>query len=409
MRQCCFSWGLLGLALFLAPLSARAGDAEWPGWRGPNRDGKSPDKGLLDEWPPEGPKLLWKFDKLGKGFSTVAVSKGRVYSTGDRDGNLKIFAFDMSGNPVWEIDHDKAWTGDPGGSRSTPTISDGNLYLISGHGLVGCYDAKSGKQVWTASLRDLGGDVPGWGYAESVLILGNAAVVTPGGKNCIAALDKKTGKTLWTSKGFDAGANYSSCVAFNYEKIPLIVNGTGGGIVCVSARDGLVQWSNDFSAGNTANCPTPAYSDGYVFWANGYGKGGICMKLEKGKGKVSAEEAWTTDKMDCHHGGYIIHDGYIYGNNGGQWVCLDLKTGARKWKDRGVGKGSVVFADGKLFLFGENDGLAGLGTASPSGLNMKGTFKVKGSGPSWAHPVVIGGRLYLRYDTNLYCFDVKGK
>ena len=151
--------------------------------------------------------------------------------------------------------------------------------------------------------------------------------------------------------------------------------------------------------------PTPAYSDGHVFWANGYGKGGVCVKLE---GRGQASEAYTTREMECHHGGYIIENGYVYGNHSGGWTCLELRTGEKKWHERGVvGKGSLCWADGMLYLFSENDGKAALATCSPEGLEIKGQVKVDGEGPSWAHPVVIGGRLYLRYDTTLYCFDVK--
>jgi outer membrane protein assembly factor BamB len=189
----------------------------------------------------------------------------------------------------------------------------------------------------------------------------------------------------------------------------LIVTGTRAGIACFSLKTGQALWSNDWCTGNTANCPDPAYSDGHVFWANGYRKGGICLKLEASGDKVSADEAWTTDEMVCHHGGYIIHEGYIYGNHNAGWSCLNLKTGERKWHERAVGKGSLCFADGMLYLFSERGGKAALATCSPEGLTVKGNVTVEGSGPSWAHPVVIGGRLYLRYAENLYCFDVKAK
>jgi outer membrane protein assembly factor BamB len=186
--------------------------------------------------------------------------------------------------------------------------------------------------------------------------------------------------------------------------MPMIVAGTHDGIFGVNAHSGALLWSNKFAAGNTANCNTPAYSDDHVFWANGYGKGGVCLKLEAG-GKAS--EAWTTHDMDCHHGGYIIDKGYIYGNNGSGWTCLDLRTGEKKWSENGVGKGSLCWADGMLYLFSESHGAAALATCSPDGLKIEGRLNVDGEGPSWAHPVVIGGRLYLRYDTTLYCFDVR--
>ena len=383
--------------------------AEWPGWRGPQRDGKSPDKGLLKEWPAQGPELVWKADGIGKGFSSVAVAGGVVYITGDLDGQLILFAFDLDGKPRWKSPVDAAWTKNHAGSRSTPTIDGGNLYLVSGNGVVGCYDAGTGRPKWARQMREFGGATPGWGYAESVLIYGNLAVVTPGGQNCIVALDKTSGRPVWTTRGFNAGAQYSSCYALTYQGAPMIVNGTREGIVCVDLRNGGLLWSHLFSAHNTANCPTPVFSDGYVFWANGYGKGGICFRLTVNRGRVLAEEAWRTKDMVCQHGGYIVDEGYIYGNHSRGWVCLDLATGQKMWQERGVGKGSLCFADGMLYLFGESGGKAGLATCSPEGLQMKGTFNVQGEGPSWSHPVVIGGRLYLRYDANLYCYDVRAE
>jgi outer membrane protein assembly factor BamB len=384
-----------------------AGD--WPGWRGQRRDGKSSDTGLLKQWPATGPPLLWKIPGLGKGFSTVAVTGGTIYTSGDLGGQLMLLAYDLDGNPKWKMAHDAAWTKNHPGSRSTPVIDGDSLYIVSGHGKVGCYDAKSGQPKWTRHFREMGGSTPNWGYAESVLIVENLAVVTPGGENCIVALNKTNGQPVWSSKGFSAGAQYGSCIPALYQGVPMIVAGTHGGVVGVDARNGRALFSNPFSSGNTANCPDPAYADGHVFWANGYGKGGICLRLGATGGGVAAQQAWTTRDMVCHHGGYIIHEGHIYGNHSNGWACLDLKTGRPLWQDRGVGKGSLCYADGMLYLFSEDGGKAGLATCSPEGFELRGTFQVQGAGPSWAHPVVTGGRLYLRYDDNLYCFDVKDK
>jgi outer membrane protein assembly factor BamB len=399
------AWSLV-LGVCASVTAAGDPNANWPGWRGPSRDGKSPDKGLLKEWPAEGPKLLWKVNDIGKGFSSVAVVDGTIYITGDVGEKLMLFAMDMDGKSKWKVDNGPTWTKSQPGSRATPTIDGDKLYLLGGTGVLGCYEAKTGKRLWYKEMKEFGGSPHGWGYAESVLILDKMAVVTPGGRNCIVALDKTTGAGIWSSTGFNAPPNYSSCLPFVYDKTTMIVNGTGGGLVCVDAKTGAKLWFDGFSAGNTANCPTPAYSDGHVFWANGYGKGGVCMKLAPG-GK--ATQAWTTQDMVCHHGGYVIHEGYIYGNNGGGYACLDLKTGTKKWEEKAVGKGSLCWADGMLYLFSESNGQGALATCSPEGLQIKGRVKVEGSGPSWAHPVVIGGRLYLRYDTNLYCFDVKAK
>jgi outer membrane protein assembly factor BamB len=233
-------------------------------------------------------------------------------------------------------------------------------------------------------------------------------VAKSGGEKCIVALDKLTGEIRWTSSGFYAGPEYSSCIAFDFEGQPLICTGTRSGLVCVDATNGKLLWSNDFCTNNTANCPTPVYSDGHVFWSNGYGKGSICMKLKTDGNTVTADVAWSNKEMVCQHGGYIVHRGHIFGNHNGGWSCLNLKTGEQLWDEEAVGKGSLCYADGMLYLFSETDGVAGLATCSPEGLEMKGQMQVEGSGRSWAHPVVIGGRLYLRYAGNLYCFDVRG-
>ncbi|NQU25919.1 MAG: PQQ-binding-like beta-propeller repeat protein [Candidatus Nealsonbacteria bacterium] len=293
--------------------TARAADGQWPAWRGPNRDGKSPDKGLLKSWPTDGPKLLWKINAIGQGFSSVSFGGGLIYITGrkeagnpqalpeakhvyERAGKRKyITAIDIDGKVKWVKDVTEAYLGYYKGARATVTYDNGNLYLLTGTGEIGCYDAANGDAKW---------------------------------------------------------------------------------------------------------------KHGYVFWAVGYGRGGICMKLSVAGEKVTAAEAWRTEDMDCMVGGYIIHDGYIYGNHKLGYTCLDLKTGEKKWFERAVGKGSLCWADDMLYLYNEKDGTAGLATCSPGGLEMKGTFRVDGENQSWAHPVVFGGRLYLRYDDTFYCFDV---
>jgi outer membrane protein assembly factor BamB len=379
---------------------------EWPCWLGANHDGKSPDRGLLKKWPEGGPKLFWKAPEIGKGWSGVAVAGGTVYITGEAENALVLQAYGLDGTRKWQGDGGRAYTGEWPGARSTPTIDADNVYLLSGVGHLTCFNARSGKPRWAVEAGQFGGRPDGWGYAESPLVLGKLLIFKPGGRTPIVALDKQTGKPVWASQGFSAGPEYSSCLPLVWQNVPMIVTGTREGIVAVDARRGSLLWQNRFAAGNIANCPTPAAAEGFVFWANGYDKGGICLKLGP---RGTASEAWTTRDMNCHHGGYVIHSGYIYGNHGGGWACLDLRTGKTQWRERGVGKGSLCWADGMLYLFSESGGQAALATCSPEGLKITGRVKVQGDGPSWAHPVVIGGRLYLRYDTTLYCFDVRAK
>jgi len=398
---------VLIIAAGLAASGSGAGAAEWPEWRGVNRDGKSPDTGLLKEWPQGGPPLLWKASGIGNGFSSVAVTGNTVYITGVVGGNLALSALDARGNPQWQKSIGPAYSSSHAGARATPTVNDGKIYVMTGKGRLGCVDARNGNGLWAVEMSSFGGKPGSWGYAESPLVVGNIVVAKPGGEHCIVALNKADGKPVWTSSGFNAGPEYSSCYLFSHAGVPMIATGTRNGIACVAPQNGQMLWSNNFAAGNTANCPTPLYSDGYVYWANGYGKGGICLKLSGSGSGVTAQEAWRTRDMDCHHGGYIIHDGHIYGNNGGGWACIELASGQTKWKERAVGKGSLCFADGMLYLFSESGGKGALATCSPSGLEIKGNVTVQGSGPSWAHPVVIGSCLFLRYDDNLYCFNVK--
>ena len=386
--------------------SAKAASG-WPQWRGPNRDGKSPDKGLLKSWPDGGPKKLWQLAGIGKGFSSVSLGGGMIYTAGHKDKKFQVTAVDMAGKVVWSKGVTAATPKGPKGSRSTPTYDNGNLYVEAGTGAVGCYDAKTGAEKWTRKFSEFGNRGPGWAFSESILIAGKLAIVTPGSKTVfMVALDKTTGKTVWKTSDYDY-AHYASPIYVMHGKIPMIINAGRYGLIGVHAETGKVLWTNSFAAKNIANCPTPVYSDGYVFWAAGYGKGGICLKISKSGNKASI--VYKTPDMVCHHGGFVLVDGYIYGNHSNGWSCLEFKTGKKQWSEKGVGKGSMCYADGMLYLFGERGGKAALVEASPKGLKITGEVSVKGSGPSWAHPVVAGGRLYLRYDDNLYCFDVKAK
>jgi outer membrane protein assembly factor BamB len=395
------------MCAMIGSTTARGGD--WPGWQGPNRDGKAMETGLLKAWPAEGPELLWKATNIGKGYSSVAVVKDTVYTSGDVGADLMLFALDAKGQIKWKTVQGPAFTASYGGSRSTPVVDGNRIYLVGGSGVVTCHGTEDGKPIWQRELKEFGGGPGGWGYSESVLILDDKVVVTPGGKTVMVALDKVTGKTVWQSDA-EGKAHYSSAIVIKEKDSSLIVQGTGSGLIAVNAKDGRKVWSNGFCAGNTANCPDPAYADGYLFWANGYGKGGICFKVDVKDGAWTFTEAWQTKDMVCHHGGYVIDKGYIYGNHNGGWSCLDLKTGQPKWKDQsGVGKGSLCFADGMLYLFGEKGGQVGLAAASTNGLTMTGQMKVDGAGTSWAHPAVANGKLYIRYDSNLYCFSVKAK
>lgn len=388
---------------------ALAAANDWPGHMGPRRDGKSSDTGLLRQWPADGPKLLWKNTALGAGWSSIAIADGNIYTTGNQGENQMLLCLDLDGKQKWKVAQGPRSTHNKyPGARSTPTLDAGNIYVTGAVGLVTCHNAADGKIFWSRDMnREMGGKVGGWQYAESVLILGNMAIVTPGGRNAIVALDKATGKDIWRAD-LSATAGYSSCIPITEGGDTIIVNGSQAGLLAVDAKTGRKIWSNDFAANNTANTPTPAYSEGRLFWGVGYGKGSICFDVAHANGRWTFKEAWTNKDLAVHPGNYVIDKGLIFGKGKGGVACVDLKTGQTKWSAR-VGGGSLTVADGLIFGFSDRGGNAWLAEPSANECKTLGSFSVAGEGMSWAFPVVVGGRLYLRYDTNLYCYDVKGK
>ena len=402
---------LLCLSASVLLTAAGVGAADWTTFLGPNRDGRSPDTGLLKQWPPEGPRQLWKSETVGAGWSSVAVANGCVYTTGNEGENQMLVCLDdATGKERWRAaqgpksSHKKF-----NGARATPTVDGDRLYLTGGDGLLTCHRATDGSILWKKNLLgDLGGKVGNWQYAESVLILGNLAVVTPGGEHAVVALDKMTGNTVWKSDK-PATAGYSSLVPITLNNSTILVNGSQSGLLAVDAATGKEIYRNPFADGNTANAPTPAYADGHLFWAVGYNKGGICLKVGNSGGKWTFEDAWTTHDFACHPGNYVVAGGCVYGKGKGSLVCADLKTGQTRWQER-FGAGQVSWADGLLYSLADSGGkLSLVDPSAAEGSRVKGAIQVAGTGNSWSHPVIVNGRLYVRYDTNLYCFDVKTK
>jgi outer membrane protein assembly factor BamB len=393
--------------LSLAACACAAQSTDWPGYLGPTRDGRSPEKGLLKSWPDGGPKLLWKVGDIGAGWSSLAIAGTRILTTGNENDSQMLYCYSDSGKLLWKVvQGPKCSNGGFPGARSTPTVDGTRVYVTGGNGLVSCHDLFSGKTVWKRDMvADFGGQAGGWLYAESVLVLGNMAVITPGGKHAIVALNKANGEPLWESD-LSVTAGYSSCIAIRGQPGTLIVNGSGDGLVAVDARTGRKVWSHDFAAGNTANCPTPVYADGHIFWSVGYGKGSVCIKLESTGSAWKFSEAWRSNEMSVHVANYIIDKGCVYG---GGFACLDLKTGATRWKSGEVRGGTMCLADGMFYIMGANGGQVWLVEPRADGCKVSGSFKVEGHGESWASPAVVDGRLYLRYDKNIYCYDVKAR
>lgn len=399
---------------------------DWSGWRGENRDGISTETGLLDRWPEGGPKLIWKAGGLGRGFSSLSIGSGRIFTMGDLADGQYVFAMNASdGKALWKTRIGEVWEPQGyAGPRCTPTIDGGQIYVIGPHGDLVCLEAANGQEVWHRNLKtDFGGRMhSGWGFSESPLVDGDRVVCTPGGTDAaIVALDKKTGAELWRTalpaigdSGGD-GAAYGSIVISNAAGVKQYVQLMGRGVVGVAAKDGKFLWGYNRVANPTANIPTPIVDGDYVFCSSGYGAGAALLKLAPEGSGVRAEEVYFLDGkvFQNHHGGMILVGDYVYaghGHNAGAPTCQELKTGKTVWRhNRGPGTGSaaVAYADGNLYFRFENGIMALIG-ATPEGYEEKGKFAIPGvEHPSWSHPVIAGGRMYLREQDALLCYDIK--
>jgi outer membrane protein assembly factor BamB len=390
--------------------------ADWPQWRGLNRDGKSPEKGLLKTWPEAGPKQLWKATGLGSGYATVSISGGKIFTAGDKDDVSSVMALnEADGKVLWTAKLGKpgapGWGGF-GGPRATPTVDGGLVFTVDQWGELVCVNT-DGKEIWRKNYTaDFKGQRPEWGFSESPLVDGAQVVVTPGGpEGTVAALDKKTGTVLWRTKDLTDAAHYSSIKATVHGVAQYIVL-TAETLAGISPKDGKTLWRT-VRKGRTAVIPDPVYQDGYVYVTSGYGVGCNLFKVEKQGETFSATQVYANGTLENHHGGVVIVDGYVYGHSDKKgWTCQDLKTGEAKWADKTIGKGSVVFADGFLILRQEDkQGTVALVGASPAGFEISGRFNQpdRSQKNSWPHPVVAGGKLYLRDQDTLLCYEVGGK
>lgn len=394
------------------PTAATPADssAEWIEWRGPGRTNRSRETGLLKQWPNGGPRLLWTARGCGPGYSSMTVGGGLIYTAGNQGGGSAVIAYDLNGQLKWTAPCGKGW-GD--GTRGTPTYDNGKVYFENPYGEVSCLDAKTGSKLWSVSLMDqFGARNIQWAFSESVLIDGNNLICTPGGLSAtMVALDKATGKTVWVCKGTQDMPAYASPVIVDYKGLHQIVTMTGQAAIGIHAKTGELLWRFEHKTAYDANIPTPIFSDGYLFIDSGYNSGGSLLQLSVAGEKASVQEVWNTKALDNHHGDLVLVDGYIYGaSHQGQpaWVCLDFKTGEVKYRDNGIGKGSVTYADGMLYVFNESGGM-GLVPATPQAHQVVSRFQIPagGQGASWAHPIVCGGRLYVRHGDYLFALDVK--
>jgi outer membrane protein assembly factor BamB len=394
----------LGLILVVSCIVAPA--ADWPQWRGVNRDGKSAETGLLDSWPKDGPRLLWKAQDLGDGYSGPAIVGDRLYVQGQQGGQQFVMAYNVdNGKQLWKTPAGKLFNGDRGhGPRSTPTVDGARLYALSADGTLVCLETANGRLVWELNLVErFGGREPNWGYSESPLVDVGRLIVMPGGPGAaVVALDKNTGDVLWRSQNDRAG--YSSAIALDIGGTHALALLTGEAAIGLDAKDGSPLWRYARVANRVANIATPVVHDGYVFFSSDYGTG--CALLKPTPDGKTAEVYFNRD-MRNHYTTSVLVGDYLYGYSSEILTAMEFKTGKVVWRNRSVGKGNCIYAGQRLYCMGE-DGAVGLIDPTPAAYKEVSRFEIpRGAFNTWTPPAVANGRLYLREQNNLYCYDIK--
>ncbi|HXW04156.1 MAG TPA: PQQ-binding-like beta-propeller repeat protein [Vicinamibacterales bacterium] len=402
--------GVLTGALVVSAVAAFAA-ADWPQWRGPNRDGIAAETGLLKTWPSGGPPLAWRAQGAGEGYSSFAVAGGRLFTLGARGDREYVLAYDAaSGKPLWQTAHGRRFSNDRGsGPRGTPTVEADRVYAYGASGDLTVLEAATGRVLWTLNvLQKFGGSNIRWGLSESPLVLQDRILVNAGGRGAsIVAVRKADGSLIWRSESDEPG--YSSAVLAETGGMRQAVFFTGERALAVNVDDGRLLWSYDKVANRTANIATPIVRGNRVFLSSDYGTGAALLELSRSGNGVSAREVYFTRDMRNHHASSVLVGDHLYGFDSSILTAMHFDTGKVAWQNRSVGKGSLVFADDRLYLYSER-GVVGLAEAAPDGYREHGRFQLQtGSLPTWAHPVVADGKLFLRDQDSIYAYAVRAR
>jgi outer membrane protein assembly factor BamB len=391
-------------------------------WRPENRTGVSAETGLMKSWPASGPTQLWANLDLAKGFSSPSFGPGTMFITGNKGSDDILFALDMNGRILWQTVMGRSWTGSNPESRATPTVDGNRVYTCSGFGDLACIDATSGKIIWSYKASELNKGTYGtWGIAESLLTDGDKVYYSPGGPETMTiAVNKLTGALIWKSSSLNDKPGYVSPILVTYAGKKMIINISMHYSFGTDASNGDILWkvankeSSDpnMSRWDPIKCTTPLYNNGLVYVTGGYDFGGMMIKIaDDGK---SAKTVWTDDVLDNHHGGVVLVNGYIYGsnwlnNNDGNWCCIEWNSGKKMWEEPWNTKGSIISAEGMLYLYEEKNGKVALLKVNPEKFDLVSSFKVTQgqTGPFWAHPVIHNGVLYLRHSNALMAYNIK--
>lgn len=377
-------------------------------WRGENSSGIYAVEKLMTQWPSDGPKVLWSFEKLGQGFSSPAFANNKIYVNGMDNGQAVLYILDMNGKELQQIKYGKEFDASYPGCRSTPTIVGDLAYLLTGHGVLTCLNLKTGKPAWQKDLiNDFGGSNITWGYTESLLVDGDKLFCTSGGKtNNVMALNRMTGATIWSCPGVGETSAYCSPLLVKLPARQLLITHTSGHVLGIDASTGKLLWNSAHPNQWAVHPNTPIYQDGGLFVFSGYGQGGEKLKLSDDGSSVTNE--WDIKSFDSRIGGAVLIDGYLYGSgdNGRSWQCIDWKTGKQMYSSTEVAKGVVIAANKSLIGYSEKGELF-MAEANPSGLKIVGKTKViLGNDQHWAHPVINKGILYVRHGSALIAYKI---
>ncbi len=360
---------------------------------------------MLDAWPKGGPPLVWKIDGLGEGYSSAAIAAGRLFIQGQRGNEEYVLAFDAAtGKQLWRTHTGIPFNESRGhGPRSTPTVDGDRVYALAADGMLVCLAAATGHTIWGYNIVDhFHGQVPQWGISESPLADGDRVIVTPGGPGAaVVALDKMTGKLQWQSQSDRAG--YSSPMIYDAGGARRVVVLTANSAMGLDLASGSLQWRYERVANGVANIATPIVHGGEIFLSSNYGTGCVLLKAAGG----DAAEVYFSKNMQNHYSTSVLVGDYLYGFSASILTAMKFETGEVAWRDRSVGKGSLIYADRHLYALGE-DGIVGLIEATPAGYREISRFEIsKGGYPTWSQPVIANGRLYLRDQDNLFCYNIK--
>lgn len=430
LQRMIFPKWICPLVLLLSPV-AELFAADWPQWRGPRRDGVCDETGLLQQWPEGGPPLVWTSTNLGRGYSAPIVVGQRIFLAGDVGEELHLFALDLEGKPVWQAKNGRSWKSPYPGARASCTYSEGRLYHLNAHGRLACLDADTGQEFWSVNVVErFDGKVIHWGLSENLLVDGPRVIVTAGGsKGLMAALDKKTGETVWASDPLRLGesrlpaherlsepfgevdnASYASPILVTVGGRRQIVNCSLRHVFGVDADTGQLLWTRPMRTRYSVIAMTPVLVGDSIFVTAPHGEGGRLYRLRANGPRLELESLWST-QLDACQGGIVYVDGALYGamyDKARTWLSVDARTGTTRYQLNDFAKGSMLYADKRLYCLSEQGEVALLEPRADR-FEVKGRFKLVPERKSdvWTHPVISNGRLYLRYNETLFCYDVR--